>query len=85
MIPKNIIDSCEECTLKKQYYNNKKIKSIYNCKYFKQRLYFCKECGSVRMVWDKLDILCLSCGLVHAQIDEPSDSDEREDINVHFG
>lgn len=84
MIPKDTTKLCKKCTLKKQYYSNKKIKTIYNCKYFKQRLYFCKECSSVRLVWDNLDIVCLSCGLVHAQITEDSDSDEREDIIMPF-
>ncbi len=75
---------CEKCTLKKEYYDNKKIKKIYNCKYLKQRIYFCRECGSIKVVWDRLDIVCLSCGLVHAVITDDSDSKQREDIKIPF-
>ena len=74
MIPKANIKLCKKCTLKKQYYSNKKIKAIYNCKYFKQRLYFCKECGSIRIVWDNHYINCEKCGLVHGTAVDNADS-----------
>jgi len=72
------------CNLKVRYYENHKIKSIiHSC--CNQRVNYCKECGSTKIVWDKLDIVCLSCGLIHENVSINSESDNREDIPITLG
>lgn len=72
--------TCNVCDLKISYYENKKIKYI-NCSYCNLKIYFCKECQSTRIIWHDLDVVCVSCGLVHEIVDKDSES-IREDIPV---